>query len=61
MTASEFAEAVSRALERASVREIADGLGISHSTVNRWAAGRSSPHPAMRGPVLKWFRGMGLL
>jgi DNA-binding XRE family transcriptional regulator len=37
-----------------SDEQLADEIGVSRPTVNRWINGVHLPHPAMRVPVLAW-------
>lgn len=35
-------------------RNMSDGLGVSAMVPDRWADGRSGPHPSMQKPVFRW-------
>ncbi len=38
-----------------TVRDVAEMIGVSLPTVERWMNGQSTPHPAMRPPTYKMF------
>lgn len=40
-----------------STRLMADDLGISHSAIERWLAGRTTPHQSMWPSTINWMRG----
>lgn len=48
MTDEQFHNLVLLALARVSVRTIAAATGASVPSVERWAAGKNFPHPAVR-------------
>ena len=35
-------------------QKIADALGVSRPTVNRWVRGKNLPHAGMRKPITRW-------
>jgi DNA-binding MurR/RpiR family transcriptional regulator len=35
-------------------QQIADSLGVSRPTVNRWSRGVNLPHRLMRNPIAQW-------
>jgi predicted transcriptional regulator len=39
---------------RLELRDLADDLGFSFSTVFRWIEGRSAPHPSLWPCVVEW-------
>lgn len=45
-----------QALLEVSEQEIADGLGVSRPTVNRWMNGKNLPYYGMRKPAISWIR-----
>jgi len=49
-----FRRAIIKAVAELGVAVVADGLSVSKPTVERWASGRSSPHPLMRPIIMKW-------
>lgn len=48
MTDEQFHRLVLEALEHVSARTIAAATGASVPSVERWAAGKNFPHPAVR-------------
>ena len=48
MSDEQFHNLVLLALSRVSVRTIAAATGANVSSVERWAAGKNLPHPAVR-------------
>lgn len=48
MTDEQFHNLVLLALARVSARTIAAATGASSTSVERWAAGKNLPHPAVR-------------
>ncbi len=49
---AEFAKYIRVVVGETSVAEAAQIVGVSHGTIERWAAGLSDPHPAMRAAIL---------
>lgn len=54
MTKEEFCEAFRRALEKLTYAEVSVALGVSKSTIRRYAKGENAPCPALRGPAINF-------
>lgn len=54
VTDKQFRRAIIKVVAELGVAAVADGLSVSKPTVERWVAGRNSPHPVMRPVIMKW-------
>jgi transcriptional regulator with XRE-family HTH domain len=54
-TDEQFATMLARAIEATSARTVAAATGITQTTVERWAEGKSYPHPAARQRLVDIF------
>ena len=50
---NEFLRVVNAAVEKFGVPKVAEIIGVSYPTVERWLAGKSAPHSAVEGTVVK--------
>jgi len=61
VTDEQYTEAIQKALKHVGLSELANSLGVSHPTIERWSRNMNTPHQALRGVAMKYMAERGWL